>query len=153
MLMSPKKEAEKKEEEEEESGNDLTAEQLAAALGMEPDEEMRVVGLYGDIVPRDPKRLAGPPQLRQVWGRGTGRMGANGVYHLHVRRQRRRYVRSLRCNAYDPEGLRDPHIRIRKGDVCWRSIASSRLQGQAQDRCQLPCNDPFGHRRKPWLAP
>ena len=49
MLMSPKKEAEKKEEEEEESGNDLTAEQLAAALGMEPDEEMRVVGLYGDI--------------------------------------------------------------------------------------------------------
>jgi ATP-dependent Clp protease protease subunit len=50
MLMSPKKEAEKKEEEsEEESGGDLTAEQLAAALGMEPDEEMRVVGLYGDI--------------------------------------------------------------------------------------------------------
>ena len=50
MLMSPKKEAEKKEEEsEEESGSDLTAEQLAAALGMEPDEEMRVVGLYGDI--------------------------------------------------------------------------------------------------------
>ena len=49
MLMSPKKEAEKKEEEEEESGNDLTAEQLAAALGMEPDEEMRVVGLCGDI--------------------------------------------------------------------------------------------------------
>ena len=50
MLMSPKKEAEKKEEElEEESGGDLTAEQLAAALGIEPDEEMRVVGLYGDI--------------------------------------------------------------------------------------------------------
>ena len=47
MLMSPKKEAEKKEEEE--SENDLTAEQLAAALGLEADEEMRVVGLYGDI--------------------------------------------------------------------------------------------------------
>lgn len=50
MLMSPKKpETKEKEKEEEESGGDLTAEQLAAALGMEADEEMRIVGLYGDI--------------------------------------------------------------------------------------------------------
>jgi ATP-dependent Clp protease protease subunit len=48
MLISPKK-PEPKEDEEEESETDLTAETLAAALGMEVEEEMRVVGLYGDI--------------------------------------------------------------------------------------------------------
>jgi ATP-dependent Clp protease protease subunit len=48
MLLSPKKE-QTKEEEEEESATDLTTEQLAAALGMEAEEEMRIVGLYGDI--------------------------------------------------------------------------------------------------------
>ena len=46
MLISPQKpEAKEKEEEE----TDLTAEQLAAALGLEAEEEMRIVGLYGDI--------------------------------------------------------------------------------------------------------
>ena len=50
MLITPKKqEPKEKEKEEEESDTDLTAEQLAAALGMEVEEEMRVVGLYGDI--------------------------------------------------------------------------------------------------------
>ena len=48
MLITPKK-PEPKEKEEEESETDLTAEQLAAALGLEADEEMRIVGLYGDI--------------------------------------------------------------------------------------------------------
>ncbi len=48
MLITPKK-SEPKEKEEEESETDLTAEQLAAALGLEADEEMRIVGLYGDI--------------------------------------------------------------------------------------------------------
>ena len=54
MLLSPKKgstkaEDKKREEEEEVAAEELTTEQLAAALGLEPDEEMRVVGLYGDI--------------------------------------------------------------------------------------------------------
>lgn len=51
MLMSPKKRVEKKEEEPEETQHpeELSAEQLAAALGLEQEEEMRVVGLYGDI--------------------------------------------------------------------------------------------------------
>ena len=53
MLLSPKKGStkaeDKKREEEEGAAEELTTEQLAAALGLEPDEEMRVVGLYGDI--------------------------------------------------------------------------------------------------------
>ena len=55
MLLTPKKgstkaEEEKKTEEEKElEGEEISAEQLAAALGLEQEEEMRVVGLYGDI--------------------------------------------------------------------------------------------------------
>ncbi len=51
MLLTPKKKVEKKEEEEEQPpGEEMTAEQLAVALGLDqPDEEMRVLGLYGDI--------------------------------------------------------------------------------------------------------
>jgi len=51
MLLTPKPPPKKKEDEEEPvEGEELTAEQLAAALGLDiPDEEMRVVGLYGDI--------------------------------------------------------------------------------------------------------
>jgi ATP-dependent Clp protease protease subunit len=52
MQFTPKKKAEKKEEENEEEviGEEISPEQLAAALGLDqPDEEMRVVGLYGDI--------------------------------------------------------------------------------------------------------
>ena len=51
MLLSPKKDADKKEDKEkEESAEEISHEQLAAALGLDvPDEEMRVVGLYGDI--------------------------------------------------------------------------------------------------------
>ena len=53
MLMAPRKKKAEKEDEsdEEEIGTgELSAEQLAAALGLDqPDEEMRVVGLYGDI--------------------------------------------------------------------------------------------------------
>ena len=53
MLLSPKKGStkaeEEKKEEEEVVAEELTTEQLAAALGLEQEEEMRVVGLYGDI--------------------------------------------------------------------------------------------------------
>ena len=51
MLFSPKKDTEKKaDKEKEEDAEEISPEQLAAALGLDvPDEEMRVVGLYGDI--------------------------------------------------------------------------------------------------------
>ena len=54
MLMSPRKkpdrEKEEKAKEEEAAAEEMSAEQLAAALGLDvPDEEMRVVALYGDI--------------------------------------------------------------------------------------------------------
>tara|TARA_B100001250_G_scaffold30292_2_gene24897 strand:+ start:6190 stop:6846 length:657 start_codon:yes stop_codon:yes gene_type:complete len=52
MIMSPKKKPsaeEEKDKEESQEASEMTTEQLAAALGLEPDEEMRIVGLYGDI--------------------------------------------------------------------------------------------------------
>lgn len=52
MLMSPKKTTKVEDEKDDKAieAEELSTEQLAAALGLDvPEEEMRVVGLYGDI--------------------------------------------------------------------------------------------------------